>query len=546
MKQGICTNFGNCTKADDPDRLKHLIQIPDGAELVCPQCGAPLTPTGKGRLNVLLSMLVIFFALLVFCGIGAGAWYLLKPKPSSVVSAVPTITPSPLRENPSPLAAITPLSTPTASTPIPPPVKVSLQIHGSNTIGSKLIASLLDGFLRQEGWSNITRVPGQNPDEYSLQGVVSGSSVVQSIQVEAHGSATAFDSLAKGTCDIGMASRKIKPAEQATLIALGDMTSPACEHVLALDGIAIIVNKDNPVANLSRKQLQAIFSGQTTDWSKVGGRPGHIDLFARDDRSGTYDTFKSLVLESAALAPDAKRFEDSSALSDAVAANPNAIGFIGLPFVRSARAVPVSDQDTAPLLPSAFTVAREDYVLSRRLFLYTPANPPNPLTLRFIQFATSDAGQEIVAREGFVNQIVKKEDPKLAGSAAAPPAADLPPDYARLTVDAERLSVDFRFRTGSSLLDNKALDDLDRVTAYLASPTARGKEVMLIGFADNKGNAKANLALSNERAKIVARQFSSRGVLPAVSTGFGSAVPVASNETDEGREKNRRVEVWLK
>jgi phosphate transport system substrate-binding protein len=470
----------------------------------------------------------------------------VEAETSSVAAAVPATTAAPLRENPSPLAAITPLTTLTAPTPTPPPLKVSLQIHGSNTIGSKLIASLLDGFLRQEGWSNITRVPGKDPDEYSLQGIASGTSGVQSIEVEAHGSATAFDSLAKAACDIGMASRKIKPAEQAMLTALGDMTSPACEHVLALDGIAIVVNKSNPVANLSRKQIQAIFSGQTTDWSKVGGSPGHIDLFARDDRSGTYDTFKSLVLESTPLAPDAKRFEDSSALSDAVSSDPNAIGFVGLPFVRSARAVPVSDQNTAPLLPSVFTVAREDYVFSRRLFLYTPANPPNPLTLRFIQFATSDAGQEIVAREGFVNQIVKKEDPKLADGPAVPAASDLPPEYARLTANAERLSVDFRFRTGSSQLDNKAVDDLDRVTTYLASPTARGKEVMLIGFADNKGNPQANQTLSNERAKIVAHQFSSRGVLAAISTGFGSAVPVASNETDEGREKNRRVEVWLK
>jgi len=507
MKQGICTNFGNCTKADDPDRLKHPIQIPDGAELVCPQCGAPLTPTGKGPLNVLSPTLLIF-ALLVFCGIGVGAWYLLKPKPS---------------------------------TPTPPPVNVFLEIHGSNTIGSKLIAALLDGFLRQERWSNITRVPGKDPDEYSLQGVVSGRSAVQSVKVEAHGSGTAFDSLAKAACDIGMSSRKIKPAEQAMLTALGDMTSPACEHVLALDGIAIVVNKGNPVASLSRKQIETIFGGQTTDWSQVGGRPGHIDLFAGDDRSGTYDTFKSLVLESASLAPDAKRFEDSNALSDAVAQDPNGIGFVGLPFVRSARAVPVSDQNTAPLLPSAFTVACEDYVFSRRLFLYIPANPPNPLTLRFIRFATSDVGQEIVAREGFVNQIVKKEDPKLAG-----PAGDLPPEYVRLTANAERLSVDFRFRTGSSQLDNKAVDDIDRVTTYLASPMARGKEFMLIGFADNIGNPQFNIGLSNERAKTVARQFSSRGVLAAVCTGFGSAVPVASNETDEGREKNRRVEVWLK
>ena len=198
------------------------------------------------------------------------------------------------------------------------------------------------------------------------------------------------------------------------------MTSPACEHVLALDGIAIVVHKGNLVPSLSRKQLQAICSGQTRDWSQVGGQPGSIALFARDEHSGTYDTFKSLVLESASLSPDAKRFEDSAALSDAVAADPEGIGFVGLPFVRSTRAVPVSDQNTDPLLPSSFTVAREDYVLSRRLFLYTPTNPPNPLTLRFIQFATSDAGQEIVSRDGFVNQIVKKEGPKLVDSAGPP------------------------------------------------------------------------------------------------------------------------------
>jgi phosphate transport system substrate-binding protein len=404
---------------------------------------------------------------------------------------------------------------------------------------------LLDGFLRQEAWSNITRVDGKDPDAYSLQGVVSTVNAVQSVEVEARGSGTAFDSLAKSACDIGMSSRKIKPAEQAALVNLGDMTSPACEHVLALDGIAILVHKGNLVPSLSRKQLQAIFSGRTRDWSQVGGQPGRIDVLARDDRSGTYDTFKSLVLDSAPLSTDAKRFENSATLSDAVAADPAGIGFVGLAFVRSARAVPVSDQNTDPLLPSSFTVAREDYVLSRRLFLYTATNPSNPLTLRFIQFATSDAGQEIVARDGFVNQIVKKEGPK-STDPTLPPIADLPPGYVRLTANAQRVSVNFRFRTGSSQLDNKAVDDLDRVTAYLASASARDKQVMLIGFADNKGSSQSNQTLSNERAKIVDRQFSSRGVLAGVSTGFGSAVPVASNETDDGREKNRRVEVWLR
>ena len=181
---------------------------------------------------------------------------------------------------------------------------------------------------------------------------------------------------------------------------------------------ASAANKFKPFSAARRQIGRRLAAGRDTSIS-LRGRPLRDLRHLQVPRAGE-----------PSLAPDTKRFEDSNALSDAVAADPNGIGFVGLPFVRSARAIPVSDQNTAPLLPSAFTVAREDYVFSRRLFLYTPANPPNPLTLRFIRFATSDAGQEIVAREGFVNQIVKKEEPKVPGPAAAAPAGDLPPEYA--------------------------------------------------------------------------------------------------------------------
>src|SRR5208337_3877007 len=100
----------------------------------------------------------------------------------------------------------------------------------------------------------------------------------------------------------------------------------------------------------------------------------------------------------------AKRFEDSRSLSDSVAADPNGIGFVGLPFVRNARAIAISEQGSQPLLPTRLTVATEDYPLSRRLYLYTPSNPVNPLTRDFIRFALSSRGQEVVAQNGFVEQ----------------------------------------------------------------------------------------------------------------------------------------------
>src|SRR5262249_45625352 len=159
-----------------------------------------------------------------------------------------------------------------------------------------------------------------------------------------HGTATAFTDLAANTCDIGMASRPITADERTKL-------GTPIEHVLALDGIAVIVHPNNKVAAFDRAVLHDVFAGKTTDWAAIGGTAGTIDVFARDDKSGTYDTFKHLVLEDTKLASTAKRFPDSSQLADSVAGDPRAIGFVGLAYVRSARAVPLGDGKAPPRLP---------------------------------------------------------------------------------------------------------------------------------------------------------------------------------------------------
>src|SRR4029077_9300577 len=98
---------------------------------------------------------------------------------------------------------------------------------------------------------------------------------------------------------------------------------------------------------------------------------------------------------------------------------------------------------------------------------------------------------------------------------------------------AVRLPLDFRFRSGSSNLDNKALDDLDRVSSFVASPQYAGQSIFLLGFADSSGSRESNERLSAERAKIVAEEFRTRGIKVAEITGFGSERPVASNNTAE-------------
>jgi phosphate transport system substrate-binding protein len=291
---------------------------------------------------------------------------------------------------------------------------------------------------------------------------------------------------------------------------------------------------------MTKEQLMRIFTGEDGQWKGSAAFSGPIHIYARDDKSGTYDTFKTLVLNGKPLSNTAKRFESSEALSDSVAGDPEGIGFIGLPFVRDAKAVAVSEKGTEALLPTALTVATEDYALSRRLYLYTPANPANEHVRQFVEFALSKAGQQVVAAEGFVPQTAELIAQKAGDNA--------PPEYRRLTAGASRIPIDFRFQGGESQLDNRALADLDRVVAQLAQRSQTGgttERVMLFGFSDSAGSDEANLALSVDRARIVASEFARRGLAAVTVKGYGSSLPVAANDTPEGRQKNRRVEIWV-
>jgi phosphate transport system substrate-binding protein len=501
---GHCFNLGLCQTADS----KELLTIPQGKDFVCPECGKPLRQGEAPRRKYPLNLVFGILTGLVLTVLGYFLW--AKSHSNGVGSA-------------------------SASSGT-----VILRISGSNTIGAALGPALAEEFLRQrQGATSVKTVRGDKEDEVRVQGTLPGESSPKTIEIHAHGSATAFEDLSKSGCDVGMASRRIKPEEASNLAALGDMTSAASEHVLGLDGIAVIVSKANPVQSLTKDQVGRIFAGEIADWQPLRGPSAAINVYARDDKSGTYDTFKTLVLGSRKLAANAKRFEDSRELSDAVAKDPGGIGFIGLPYVRDAKAVAVSENGTHPFLPNHFTVSTEDYALSRRLFLYTAVTPANDLARKFVDFALTPQGQEIVEKIGFVGQnVTSTQGTTIPG--------DAPDRYRQLTTGATRLSLDFRFQSGSSELDNKALADLDRVVTFLTDLHYSGKNILLFGFADSIGSTDVNDTLSKNRATVVAQQFEQRGVSASAVIGLGSQLPVASNETAEGREKNRRVEIWLK
>ncbi|WDY56030.1 phosphate ABC transporter substrate-binding/OmpA family protein [Pseudomonas sp. PSKL.D1] len=414
---------------------------------------------------------------------------------------------------------------------------VHLRIQGSNTIGAALLPALVQGQLWAQQATAIEQSPGAQANETVINARDSQGQPLR-IDIAAHGSSTGFSALGSGEADLAAASRPISDAEARQLKALGDLRAASAEQVIGLDGVAVIVHPDNPLPQLTTRQLAQVFSGQVQRWEQLGVAGGAIHLYARDDRSGTFETFKALVLEPhhGELASNAQRFEASDELAERVSADRQGIGFSSLAAVHGAKVLAVAEGDAPAMLPERALVASEDYPLSRRLYFYLPANA-KPQAKALAEFAQSPAGQSIVAAQGFVSQQVN--------ALAVAPQSDMPPRYRNLAQQAQRLSVNFRFQEGSANLDNKALRDVQRVADYLRQAGKLQSKAVLVGFGDPKETPGRAALLSRLRAQAVRRELARNGVEVLEVTGMGDELPVAGNDLEQGRLRNRRVEVWV-
>lgn len=407
-------------------------------------------------------------------------------------------------------------------------------LQGSNTIGARLAPAWAAAYLEAKGCDYVDIRPLENDNEVRVTGKRGNLSVY--IDIHAHGSSTGFKGLYSKTADIALASRSIKPAEKLQLENYGDMSSFNAEHVVAIDGLAVVVNPSNPVSQLSVEQVAQIFSGEIRNWRELGGLNHAINIYARDENSGTWDTFSSLVLgKNHKLSPSSERFESNDLLSDTVARDIAGIGFVGLASVRRSKALAIQEQNSTPLSPEPLYVATEDYALARRLYMYTPAYGNKPEVEEFIAFAHSVAGQKIVENIGFISQnpISLTVD-----------AVDSPRIYSALTQHGKRLSVNFRFLPGDANLDNKAKQDIQRVVDYLNKNKDDTVQIQLVGFSKLKATESRAKVISKLRTAAVKAELFRQGVVTDAIIGLGADLPVAANE---GRSalKNERVEIWL-
>ncbi|KAA1175650.1 OmpA family protein [Marinobacter salinexigens] len=412
-----------------------------------------------------------------------------------------------------------------------------LEIHGSNTIGARLAPMLMTAYLQQSATGKVTERPNGKENEKLLLANANGKPV--RVLVAAHGSSTGYKALAANRADIWASSRPAKDSEIGALKSRADLTAPDSEHVIAIDGLAVLVHPANPVNELSIDTLGKIFAGEIRNWSEIGGSDSPIHLYARDDRSGTWDTFKSLVLgKTYKLDASAKRFESNDQLSDSVSQDASAIGFAGLASVRDSKVLAISDGNAPALKPTQLTVASEDYPLARRLFMYSPGQKTQKMAADFLEFAQSEEGQAIVSRSGFISQNPMAVKPNFDDS--------VPASFQRLTANYSRLTVNFRFSKGRTKLDNKAQRDLKRVADYLSREHLTAGELLLIGFADQQSNELRAQMISELRALSVSKALKDHGIPEAAYTGYGQYMPVGTAGGNSGQQRNGRVEVWVR
>jgi len=433
-------------------------------------------------------------------------------------------------------------------------------ISGSRTIGESLMPALIEAFAAQMGYDIRRRVRSDTSFEYTL---ASEGKDLARIGFRVTSSDEGFADLLANEADISLSMREIrKPeADLGRDAGLGNLDALGRSRVLALDGIVPIISPLNPVQSISLENVMRLFAGQISNWSELGGVDAPVVLHVREAKSGLQQAFEDMVLGAGnlSLAPQVVRHASNAALSDAVAADPFAVGITSFSEFGNARIVSMPGTCGFEVKPTVLSLKTEDYPLTAPMLLYTPARRLPQAAREFLTFLRSPAAQIVIRRMGFVDQApaqipIDAQGARLANAISASGAEvsvdDLKAMVTRLQ-GLSRLTTTFRFRVGSSDLDAQSRSNVEQLARLIEAGFYDGKEIAFVGFSDGDGAAATNRRLARARARVVrdavllSAPTADRGRFTVKLDAFGEALPMACDDTTWGRQVNRRVEVWV-
>jgi phosphate transport system substrate-binding protein len=387
---------------------------------------------------------------------------------------------------------------------------------------------------------------------------------VARIQATAGTNATAFADLAAGRADIIFTTRHptVPEVEATRANGGGDLRNPYRSRIVAVDGLAVIVNRRNPVRAIRLADLAGIYAGQITSWADLGGDPAPIRLLQRDAGTDLAQFFYDRVFppEGDRVPMQAAAFETDDRIAAAVAADPFAIGFVALSGVGNARPLALTGACGIRVVPTRFALGADDYPMLWHLHAYTPERRLPVFARDVLAWLDSDEAADALERAGLVGLGIARmaflEQPARVANAVRSADDEVSlqnlKGFVRGFAEATRLSTTFRFQDNSTEMDERSAANVARLARRIEDGDFDGRELVFAGFSDSTGGAAGNRRIARQRAEEVAdlvRKAATRADMTRLqirSLGLGEVSPLACNDDEAGRRLNRRVEVWLR
>lgn len=284
-------------------------------------------------------------------------------------------------------------------------------MRASRALSGALSLALLSGCAGSVTGTQSVIIQGSDTEVQLVSSLVEAFSALRAdadISVTGGGSATGIAALLNGEADIANSSRALNEKERDIAAEKG---IDVVEFVLARDGLSVVVHPSNPVGSLTVDQIGAVFRGEITSWKDLGGADAPIVLYGRQSTSGTFGFFRDAVLKDD-YAATLRQMEGSQAIVDAVTADENGIGYVGVGYVKDGAGAPRSDLKVLSVAASAggeaaspldsAAVLEGRYPISRPIYQYLPAAPAADSVIEaFLAFEASEEGKTIIEKMGF-------------------------------------------------------------------------------------------------------------------------------------------------
>jgi phosphate transport system substrate-binding protein len=430
--------------------------------------------------------------------------------------------------------------------------KIVLSMASERVVGSSVTDALIRTYMAHQGLRDIVIKRTLDLSKTIYTGIAR-KGLKESVMVSVMPREQSLAALRRGEVDVALvaqqrvsASRKIGSTELLAAV-------PDSQHIQIGETAAfIIVSPNNPVNALTFRQLRLLLLGAVTDWSQLGGRPGKINPVGTAQMQPAIDLVADLIhLDPDNLDPEAEKLLRSrrdapnpisilpnrDELFERIASDRNAIT-IQFPHIPpSVKALKLGADNRKLTIPDADTVKSKDYPLAYRINLHYPRGPTIPAVAALIRASISLEMEVNLTLAGAAlpgtEMLFLEPDPKA------------PSGYLEATKYGMMISKSIHFKADSLELTEDGKSAINRVADKLLSIRQDAGKIRLVGFSDSQASTDESKALGLAMANVVATELRKRNVNTGYIYSFGDALPLDEDSTPYGRERNRRVQVWI-